>query len=102
MTHTIVVDAGKIEHVVIIKTTFRLYWNNLESFRILYELSNRIYRETKLDTELLLRGDKTLHLTSRNRLAKETLLQKVETAVGIIKEVYDIPGVRIQIQQGLF
>ncbi|TSC80902.1 MAG: hypothetical protein G01um101429_27 [Parcubacteria group bacterium Gr01-1014_29] len=104
MTHTITVDAGKNTLVVIIKTTFRLYRNDPQSFKTLAELSGKIFRETKLEVNLLLRGDKILHLTvsRRRKLTKETLLQKTEVAVGIIKEVYGVPQARVQIQQGLF
>lgn len=102
MIHNITVDAGKKECVVVIKTTFRLYRNDMESFKILSELSGRIFRATKLEVNLLLRGDKTLHLTSPKKLSKAVLLRKVEAATAIIREVYGIPTAPVQIQQGLF
>ncbi|TSC69743.1 MAG: hypothetical protein G01um101470_989 [Parcubacteria group bacterium Gr01-1014_70] len=101
MTYNITVDAGKKECVVVIKTTFRLYRNDLESFKILSELSGRIFRETRLEVNLLLRGDKTLHLTHK-KVSKDVLLRKVEIATTIIKEVYGVPDAPVQIQQGLF
>lgn len=102
MTHTIIVDAGKRGPVVVIKTTFRLYRNDPESIRTLFELSNRIFRETKLEVNLPLRGDKILYLTSRKKLSKDVLLRKVETATTIFREIYGIPNATVQIQQGLF
>ncbi len=102
MRHTIAVDAGKHAAVVVVLTTFRLYRCDPESFKTLFALSSRIRKETGLDVELLLRGDKLLHLTSSKKVSKEALLRKVEVAVGILKEVYQVPQARIQIQQGLF
>lgn len=100
--HTITVDAGKRGPVVVIKTTFRLYRNDPESIRTLFELSNRIFRETKLEASLPLRGDKILHLTSPKKLSKDALLRKIEAATAIIREMYGIPTAPVQIQQGLF
>lgn len=103
MIHTITVDAGKNTAVVIIKTTFRLYRNDPESFKVLAELSRRVFKETDLEVNLLLHGDKILHLTTRHKLTKEALLHKVETAVDIIKQVYELSSpIQVQIQQGLF
>ena len=100
--HTIAVDAGKYTAVVVILTTFRLHRHNSGGFKMLFELSSRVRKETGLDVELLIRGDKILHLTSSRKISKEVLLQKVEIALGIIKEIYDVPQARIHIQQGLF
>ncbi|TSC68685.1 MAG: hypothetical protein G01um101470_1137 [Parcubacteria group bacterium Gr01-1014_70] len=49
MTHAIWVDAREIKNSVIIKTSFRLYRNDPESFKTLYELSHHIFRETGLE-----------------------------------------------------
>lgn len=102
MKHAIAVDAGKYAEVVVILTTFRLYRHNSEGFKTLYKLSSRVREETGLDVELLLRGDKILHLTSSRKISREALLLKVETALGILKEIYEVPQARIHIQQGLF
>jgi len=102
MIHTIIVDARKQTALVIVKTTFRLYRNDPESFEVLYNLSHRIFRETGLEVELLLRGDKILHLTHHKITKGALLLRKIEVAIAIIKEVYEIPNARVQIQQGLF
>lgn len=91
-THTITADAGKKEYVVVIKTTFRLYRNDPKSIQTLLDLSNRIFRETKLEAKLWLRGDKTLSLISTKKLSKDVLLRKVETATAIMREVYGIPS----------
>ncbi|OGZ46867.1 MAG: hypothetical protein A3J54_00195 [Candidatus Ryanbacteria bacterium RIFCSPHIGHO2_02_FULL_45_13b] len=91
----------KKSKTVIITTTFPLYQRCPEGIHTLFELSRRISQETGLQTEVLFRGDKTLHITFHCRIPKETLLEKVEVVAGIIKEVYKVPQVRVQIQQEL-
>ena len=101
-TYRISVDAEKKHCLVEVKTSFRLYRNDPQSFEMLAKLAARIFRETKLEPNLSLLSDKTLHLSSRQKLSKKALLRKVEIATAIIKEIYGIPNAPVKFSKDFF
>ena len=102
MTDMIRIDAGKYVNTITIVTTFRLYRHNMEYFKLLAKLSQRIYKETGFESHLTMRNDKMLHLTASTNIGREAKKQKMDTVVNILKEIYNKPRADAQVQLGLW